>query len=102
MLIKITGCWARWRRRFGEMRLFSITRFRSGTVILGRSNCYVPISAELGRRKVSLLNEHYSSQRTRDWWDDENSLGYANTRNGMPKPLRRSFSDVEGYSFAGD
>ena len=31
---------------------------------LGRSNCYVPISTELGRRKVSLLNEHYPSQRS--------------------------------------
>jgi LmbE family N-acetylglucosaminyl deacetylase len=38
---------------------------------LGRSNCYVPISAELARRKVSLLNQHYASQRLRDWWDDE-------------------------------
>ena len=26
---------------------------------LGRSNCYVPVSAELGQRKVSLLDEHY-------------------------------------------
>ena len=38
---------------------------------LGRTNCYVPISVELGRRKVELLNEHYASQRMRDWWDDE-------------------------------
>jgi LmbE family N-acetylglucosaminyl deacetylase len=38
---------------------------------LGRSNCYVPISDELGQRKVSLLNKHYPSQRSRDWWDDE-------------------------------
>ncbi len=38
---------------------------------LGRSNSYVPISTELGRRKVSLLNEHYPSQKERDWWDDE-------------------------------
>jgi LmbE family N-acetylglucosaminyl deacetylase len=38
---------------------------------LGRTNCYVPISTELGRRKVSLLNEHYPSQQGRDWWDDE-------------------------------
>jgi hypothetical protein len=42
---------------------------------LGRSNCYVPMSAELGRRKVWLLNEHYRSQRDRDRWDDETFLG---------------------------
>jgi LmbE family N-acetylglucosaminyl deacetylase len=47
---------------------------------LGRSNCYVPISAELGRRKVSLLNEHYASQRVRDWWDDETFLALMRIR----------------------
>ena len=47
---------------------------------LGRSNCYVPISAELGRRKVSLLNEHYPSQRSRDWWDDETFLSLMRIR----------------------
>ena len=47
---------------------------------LGRSNCYVPISAEIGRRKISLLNEHYASQRTRDWWDDETFLALMRIR----------------------
>ena len=47
---------------------------------LGRSNCYVPISVELGRRKVSLLNELYLSQRGRDWWDDEMFLGLMRIR----------------------
>jgi LmbE family N-acetylglucosaminyl deacetylase len=47
---------------------------------LGRSNCYVPISAELGRRKVSLLNQHYTSQRFRDWWDDETFLALMRIR----------------------
>jgi LmbE family N-acetylglucosaminyl deacetylase len=47
---------------------------------LGRSNCYVPVSAELGRRKVSLLNEHYQSQLDRDWWDEEMFLGLMRIR----------------------
>ena len=47
---------------------------------LGRANCYVPISTELGRRKVSLLNEHYSSQLTHDWWDDETFLALMRLR----------------------
>ena len=47
---------------------------------LGRCNCYVPISAELGRRKVELLNEHYPSQLDRDWWDEETFLGLMRIR----------------------
>jgi LmbE family N-acetylglucosaminyl deacetylase len=47
---------------------------------LGRSNCYVPISVELARRKVSLLNAHYASQRVRDWWDDETFLALMRIR----------------------
>ena len=47
-----------------------------------------PISAELGQRKVSLLDEHYPSQRARDWWDAEMFLTNADPRDGMPEPLR--------------
>jgi LmbE family N-acetylglucosaminyl deacetylase len=47
---------------------------------LGRSNCYVPISTELGLRKVELLNKHYPSQRMRDWWDDETFLALMRIR----------------------
>ena len=47
---------------------------------LGRANCYVPISPELGQRKVSLLNEHYRSQHDRDWWDDETFLALMRIR----------------------
>lgn len=47
---------------------------------LGRSNCYVPVSDELGRRKVSLLNKLYPSQRSRDWWDDETFLALMRIR----------------------
>jgi LmbE family N-acetylglucosaminyl deacetylase len=47
---------------------------------LGRSNCYVPIPTDLARRKVSLLNEHYRSQRTRYWWDDETFLALMRIR----------------------
>jgi len=47
---------------------------------LGRCNSYVPVSDELGRRKVALLNEHYQSQLDRDWWDDEMFLGLMRIR----------------------
>jgi LmbE family N-acetylglucosaminyl deacetylase len=47
---------------------------------LGRSNFYVPISTELARRKVYLLNEHYPSQKQRDRWDDETFLALMRIR----------------------
>jgi LmbE family N-acetylglucosaminyl deacetylase len=47
---------------------------------LGRSNCYVRVSTELGQRKIELLNKHYPSQRMRDWWDDETFLALMRIR----------------------
>jgi LmbE family N-acetylglucosaminyl deacetylase len=47
---------------------------------LGQSNCYLPISAELAQRKVSLLHEYYPSQRVRDWWDEETFLALMRIR----------------------
>jgi hypothetical protein len=34
----------------------------------------------VARRKVALLDEHYASQRDRDWWDDELFLGLMRLR----------------------
>jgi LmbE family N-acetylglucosaminyl deacetylase len=47
---------------------------------LGRATHYVPLDAELARRKVELLNECYVSQVGRDWWDDEVFLGLMRLR----------------------
>jgi LmbE family N-acetylglucosaminyl deacetylase len=47
---------------------------------LGRPSVYVPLSAELARRKVALLHQCFPSQRGRDWWDDEVFLGLARLR----------------------
>lgn len=41
---------------------------------------YVPVAPEAARRKVALLDEHYPSQRARDWWDDELFLGLMRLR----------------------
>jgi hypothetical protein len=41
---------------------------------------YVPLSADLARRKVELLHKCYPSQHGRDWWDDEVFLGLARLR----------------------
>ena len=47
---------------------------------LARRNVYVPLSDEVGRRKVELLHASYPSQKARDWWDDEVFLGLARLR----------------------
>ena len=47
---------------------------------LQRPSMYVPLSADVARRKVELLHKCFPSQRTRDWWDDEVFLGLARLR----------------------
>jgi len=41
---------------------------------------YVPLSAEVARRKAELLHKCFPSQSGRDWWDDEVFLGLARLR----------------------
>jgi LmbE family N-acetylglucosaminyl deacetylase len=47
---------------------------------IGRPSTYVPLTEELMRRKVELLWEHFTSQRGRDWFDDEVFRGIARLR----------------------
>jgi LmbE family N-acetylglucosaminyl deacetylase len=49
---------------------------------LGRSRpgIYVPMTADLARRKAELLHKSFPSQQGRDWWDDEVFLGLARLR----------------------
>ena len=47
---------------------------------LSRPSVYVPLSAQTAKLKVELLHKCYSSQRSRDWWDDEVFLGLARLR----------------------
>jgi len=47
---------------------------------LGRPNHYVALTAEQARHKVDVLNEHFPSQRARDWWDEELFLGFMRVR----------------------
>ncbi len=60
---------------------------------LGRPSVYVPLPAEVAKRKVELLHKCYPSQRGRDWWDDEVFLGLARLR-GMEcrAPYAEAFS----------
>jgi LmbE family N-acetylglucosaminyl deacetylase len=47
---------------------------------LGRPNTYLPLSDEVARRKVELLDKCYPSQAGRDWWGEETFLGLARLR----------------------
>jgi LmbE family N-acetylglucosaminyl deacetylase len=47
---------------------------------LGRVTHYVPLEAEVARRKAELLTKVYPSQVGRDWWDDETFLALLRLR----------------------
>lgn len=47
---------------------------------LGRPAAYQPLSQETAEQKVTLLQEHYPSQRHRPWYDREAFLGLARIR----------------------
>ena len=62
---------------------------------ISRRSVYVPLSADIMRRKVELLNKVFPSQRGRDWWEDDVFMGLARLR-GME--CRAPFA--EAYSCA--
>jgi LmbE family N-acetylglucosaminyl deacetylase len=47
---------------------------------LGQPNVYIPVSAEVLRRKIELLNMHFGSQRSKQWFDSELFFGLARLR----------------------
>jgi len=46
----------------------------------GRPNVYLPVSAEVLRRKIELLSSHFGSQRSKQWFDPETFRGLARLR----------------------
>jgi LmbE family N-acetylglucosaminyl deacetylase len=47
---------------------------------LGRPNLYVPVSSKALSRKIELLNSHFGTQRSKQWFDSETFLGLARLR----------------------
>jgi LmbE family N-acetylglucosaminyl deacetylase len=47
---------------------------------LGQPNVYVPVSTAALDRKIELLNAHFGSQRSKQWFDDETFRGLARLR----------------------
>jgi LmbE family N-acetylglucosaminyl deacetylase len=60
---------------------------------LGQPNLYIPISAEVLRRKIELLNMHFGSQRSKHWFDSELFLGLARLR-GMECRAPESYAEA--------
>lgn len=47
---------------------------------LSRPNAYQPLREAILERKIALLMEHFASQRSKDWFDDETFRGLARLR----------------------
>ena len=47
---------------------------------LGQPNVFVPASKALIERKARLLNEHFGTQRSKDWFDAQTFMGLARLR----------------------
>ena len=47
---------------------------------LGQPNAYVPLTKEAMERKISLLREHFGTQRSKDWFDRGTFQGLARLR----------------------
>ena len=54
----------------------------------------MPVSARLLQRKIDLLNLHFGSQRSKQWFDAETFLGLARLRGmecGSPERYAEAF-----------
>jgi LmbE family N-acetylglucosaminyl deacetylase len=47
---------------------------------LGRPNLFVPLNAAVANEKVSLLEQHFASQRERHWFDRDTFMGLMRLR----------------------
>lgn len=59
----------------------------------GQPNIYVPASRTLMERKAKLLNDHFGSQRSKDWFDGEIFMGLARLR-GMECRAPEGFAEA--------
>lgn len=59
----------------------------------GRPNVYIPASRAVMERKAKLLNDHFGSQRSKDWFDGEIFMGLARLR-GMECRAADGFAEA--------
>ena len=55
----------------------------------GQPNMYMPLAQQVITRKVSLLLQHFGTQRSKDWFDGELFLGLARLRGMECRALER-------------
>lgn len=60
---------------------------------LGRPNLYVPLAGERMTRKLALLERHFASQRSKDWFDADTFRGLARVR-GMECRAPERFAEA--------
>ena len=60
---------------------------------LGRPNIYVAASRAIMSRKVALLERHFASQRSKDWFDASTFMGLARLR-GMEARAPEGFAEA--------
>jgi len=60
---------------------------------VGRPNVYVPASREQMDRKTALLQKHFGSQRSKDWFEPETFLSLARLR-GMECRASEGFAEA--------
>jgi LmbE family N-acetylglucosaminyl deacetylase len=59
----------------------------------GQPNLYVPIAAREFERKIDLLNTHFGSQRSKDWFDPDVFRGLARLR-GMECRAQEGYAEA--------
>jgi LmbE family N-acetylglucosaminyl deacetylase len=47
---------------------------------LGRPNAYIAVAPDILERKIALLEQHFGTQRSKDWFDAETFRGLARVR----------------------
>lgn len=60
---------------------------------LGQPNVYVPVTRSAMERKIGLLNNHFGTQRAKDWFDEETFLGLARLR-GMECRASENYAEA--------
>jgi LmbE family N-acetylglucosaminyl deacetylase len=59
----------------------------------GQPNLYIPVPSSAIQRKIELLNLHFGSQRSKQWFDSETFLGLARLR-GMECRARERYAEA--------
>lgn len=67
---------------------------------IGRPNLYVPLPQDIMQRKISLLTEHFGSQRTRHWFDEDTFRGLARLRGMECRAPQRYAEAFFGHKIA--